>query len=580
MTRKRKVIACAVAGSIIASSTLIGIGLYKESIRERHENLYGYEDINPFLNIKVKDDDFVILPIGNHKNSKSYFINNKIKMCNKSDISLGIIIEPNTTLESDIYNDVELVKDLISSYNIDFPVYLDINKIIENKTTNKEIKIKLIKDFLDKCTSNGIYTGVYGTDTNLCRLYNECDIKDYDAFLVMDNNEIKYKGVYNIIKDLDGKIYSKENLALAIQNKKLNNKDNFVFDGKYTVSEGETLLDIALHFGISVNELLEFNNINEKDVITGTVLRIPCIVNTVIPDNNSDYKVLDNPLLGCDISYCQGKDIDWAKISRNYEFMIIRLSQGLNIDTCFENNTKNCKLNGIPYGIYCFNGFEGADYPDKNEYRKALEKQADFVVENLKNKVVDYPVYLDLETFGNTSFITRYSKEDIDIVLDVWREKITEAGYTPGIYCNKDTYFVIDSYIDIDLNDEFELWIAGSNDYNVRKELQDLNVLTNTYSYKDKNYSADILQVSEAVINSGAGNSEGCLDVNYSFKDYTKPVYYDYNENDELFKIKHFDPTPKSLPFILLGSSLGIAITSGIIIKKKKNKNKAKRYTK
>ena len=257
--------------------------------------------------------------------------------------------------------------------------------------------------------------------------------------------------------------------------------------------------------------------------------------------------------------------------------MIIRISQGLNIDTCFENYTKNCKLNGIPYGIYCYNGFEGSDYPDKNEYRKALEKQADFIIENLKNKVVDYPVYIDLETYGTTPFNSRYSSEDINIILDVWKEKITEAGFTPGIYCNRNTYSIIDSYVDTDLSDDFELWIAGGNDYKVRNEIQDLNIPTDTYTYQDRNYSADMLQVSESIINSGAGNIDGCVDVDFSFKDYTRPDYINNIDSDTLFKIKHFDPVPKSLPFVLIGSSLGLCITGGLFIKKKKNKTK--RYT-
>ena len=39
------------------------------------------------------------------------------------------------------------------------------------------------------------------------------------------------------------------------------------------------------------------------------------------------------------------------------------------------------------------------------------------------------------------------------------------AGYEPGIYCNRDTFEYISDSIDYDINEEFSTWISGGNQY-------------------------------------------------------------------------------------------------------------------
>lgn len=573
-----KITASLIGLGVIASSSY-GIYQYKENKRIKTENKYGYENINPYDYFKVKSDNFVLLDIGDHNTSKIFFQNKKIKMCNEKDISLGIIVSTDSYKESEIYDDVEYVKGIIKNNKIDFPVYLNIDKIIENENLNIEMKTKLIKDFLEKCSSNKIYVGVNGKDVNLCRMKKYCNITEYDAYVELDENQDEplYDGVCTIIKDKNGKITAKENLATIIGNKKLNSSDNFANDGKHVIKENESIIDIAMKYGMSEREILEFNNKSKKDIVPGVAIRIPCIIDKNIPETNSEYLKLEDPIRGCDISYAQGNNIDWQTVKDNFEYVIVKISQGLNLDSCYENNMKYCGLNNIKTGIYCYNGFPGSLYPDKEEYRRVLEKQADFVLENLKNKKVSYPIYLDIET--NQDVRNLYTSDDMKIMLDVWKDKMLNAGYEPGIYCNRDTFEYISNSIDYDINEEFSTWISGGNQYTRETrdiDIEDIKAIDNTYNYKNKNYTCDMLQVTDSATNAGAQNDKGHLDINYSYVDYSKKTTGTaLVEPDE---IKEFGFRTPSLNKIAIASSEGLSILAlgAIFIKKRKNKKMIK----
>ena len=50
-------------------------------------------------------------------------------------------------------------------------------------------------------------------------------------------------------------------------------------------------------------------------------------------------------------------------------------------------------------------------------------------------------------------------------MLKIWKEKIDESGYIPGLYCNQSAYKFIQSCVDYDLTDMFEVWLAGGEQY-------------------------------------------------------------------------------------------------------------------
>ena len=477
----KKFIALLLAGATALGGASLVLSNKPDSVGV--ENRYGHDDFSVVRCVdidafNIDENDFVVLDVGDHDSVGTHFQNTKMSYCNENDISLGIIISTSANDEVSIYDDVEYVKGIVRDYDVDFPVYLNIDDIMTNDDLNVEMKTKIIKDFLEKCSSNNIYVGIYGTDTNLCRVRNYCNITDYDAFLVMDKAEVSYEGTYNVCKNLDGEIRANYDLAQTINSKKLNLSSRFVNDGSYIFSEGDDLIDIALRYGLSVNELLDFNNMSRDDIEIGTELRVPCIIENSYSSKEDRYEVLDEPIRGCDISYAQGKNINWDEISNNFEYVILRCSQGTNLDSCFEDNIKNCNMYDIPVGVYCYNGFSNNDCVDIKDFTSKQNKQADFVLSCLKNKKIDYPVYFDIEAPNGTDIRDYVTKEQVNIMLDIWNKKMSESGYLPGLYFNQSGYRYIQSCVDYPLSEKFQVWIAGGDQYGKYDiDFEDINKL-------------------------------------------------------------------------------------------------------
>lgn len=573
------VVALTLAGTLAFG---VGAGIKKSKDKQNDKpviaNSVGHMDINPFINFNLDEEDFVVLDMGDHDSVRTSFEKPKAKYCNDHDITLGVIISSDSKDEESIYDDVEYTKNLIREYDIDFPVYLDINKIITNDDLNKEMKTKLIKDFVEKCAANNMYVGLYGTDTNLTRVKEYCDITEYDAFLVMDEENIKYDGSYTICQDLDGKVTAKEDLSQAIAKKSLNDQDQFVNDSIYKVAVGDDITDIALKSGMSVNELLKFNDLRKKDVVPGTQIRIPSnVANIISPDAEMEYPVLSEPIRGCDISYAQGSNINWDKMQENFEYIIIRSSQGLNKDKEFEANALNASQNGIPIGVYCYNNFTLAESDDIELFKQNQQKQADYTLELLKNKKVEYPVFLDVEG----SIRKTLNKEAVNAMLDIWVKTIGEAGYEPGLYCNQDGFNFLQSQVDYDLTDHMEVWLAGGEQYTGEKANIPLEKIVPSESVKNKIPGAKIIQATDSATGCGAANDKGHLDINFSYYDYANGKVVGEDQIDD--QIKEFT----RIDFDGI-SDIGLAVTIplaglgiiGALKKKKKNKEVQKVKTK
>lgn len=549
--------------------------LIKES-EEKPENQIGYTNINSVANLKVKDENFVILDIGDSKKEGVKRQDKKIEYCNKKDISLGLIVTPTSMLANDIYDDVELVKGIIAKNKVDLPIYFNIDKVIENNDIDNDTKIKIITMFLDKCSANGMYIGVYGKDTNLVYLKKYCKITEYDAYVVMDKEEIEYDGAYNLYQDEEGIIHSKNNLNLAeiIENKELNTKEKFVSDGAYVVKKSDDIIEIAMMYNISVNALLNYNDMKEENIKEGTVIRIPSSLNNIVPNTGNNSAELETPIRGCDISHFQ-KSVDWEQIKNNFDFIILKSNEGSLVDGMFEEHSINCALNNIPYGVYCFNARKGIDYTDNNIFEEALTEQAKKCLETIANKNIEYPVYFDLEVESEKEDIRKiYTKEQIGIMFDNWKRIMVDAGYTPGIYCNKSAYDYILSCYD---TSDFEIWIASYPEAAKEKNLEDIQAPeSNIVTYMGNNYETDIIQISDSAKNTGAPNARGFTDVDYSFKDYSKKSSKTENEyNFDIKEINRNNPIP-----IIIGTGLSLGagtITLGYIIKRKKNKRRVKR---
>ena len=537
--RKGKI--AAILAGVVLTGTIGGVLYQHFSSKEddtKQENQVGHEDLIPLPFLAVDDVDFVVLDIGNHQDIGTFFQNQKMKFCNENDISFGVVVSTTATDEAFIYDDVEYVKGVLSEYQVDFPVYLDINELMENNSLNTEMKTKIAKDFLEKCASNDIYVGVYGTDTNLCRFKKYCNISSYDAFLVMDQEKIQYDGTYYVVKDLKGNITASTDLAKVIQNNGNNTSNGFVQDGSYVVKANDDLIDIALQSGMSVDELLEFNEMKFSEVCEGVKLRIPSSIAPAM--GTGEFVPVDTPLVGCDISYAQTDNIDWKQMKENFQFIIIKCSEGTTLDSYFNQNIKNCNTYGIPVGAYCYNGFHLDNTASLDNFISNQREQANFVLGALKNKKIDYPVYLDVEIPSGAKWEDLYNKEYVSVMFDIWVDTMEKAGYLPGLYCNQSGLDFLQSCVDYDLSERFELWVAGGDQYT--GETQDIE-FQDVYpsSILESRENVSMAQATDSAVHAGAGNGRGHLDINYSEVDYTQEI----TEYDgDTFPLKEFTRIP------------------------------------
>jgi GH25 family lysozyme M1 (1,4-beta-N-acetylmuramidase) len=158
---------------------------------------------------------------------------------------------------------------------------------------------------------------------------------------------------------------------------------------------------------------------------------------------------------GIDVSRYQ-LDIDWERVAAaGVEFAIIRLgfrgsSEGaLFLDPFFEANIEGAIANGIDVGVYFFTQALNVE--------EVLE-EAEFILEHIEGYDLAYPVVIDIEAIGTTNPRTQnMTREEWTEVAIAFCERIKEAGYTPMIYGNLHSFFIM---LDISRLEEYEKWFA------------------------------------------------------------------------------------------------------------------------
>lgn len=155
---------------------------------------------------------------------------------------------------------------------------------------------------------------------------------------------------------------------------------------------------------------------------------------------------------GIDVSKWQG-DIRWDKVkATDVDYAIIRCGYGNDEtsqdDTYWKANADACTQNGIPFGTYIYS------YADSKE---AARSEAEHVLRLVKGYDLTYPIYLDLE---ENSVRNKLNSAQIAEVAKTFCDIIENAGYTVGVYANKDWFdnFLTDSYFN-----GVNKWVAQYN---------------------------------------------------------------------------------------------------------------------
>lgn len=131
---------------------------------------------------------------------------------------------------------------------------------------------------------------------------------------------------------------------------------------------------------------------------------------------------------GIDVSAWNGV-IDWQKVA-NYGmgFAILRITEkGNKTDSTFERNYAGCITHNIPVGVYKYSYATNIS---------EIKYEAEAVINVLKQRKLDYPVFLDIEDKCQENL-----SQDLMIqMIDTFRDIIIRAGYQFGVYCGYSWY--------------------------------------------------------------------------------------------------------------------------------------------
>lgn len=158
---------------------------------------------------------------------------------------------------------------------------------------------------------------------------------------------------------------------------------------------------------------------------------------------------------GIDVSKYQ-KKINWKSVaSDGVEYAFIRLgirgsSEGkIILDDTYEDNIEGALANKIDVGVYFFT--------QALNKKEAIE-DAEFVLDNIKDYDVNYPIVLDVEEITTKNPRTKdMTMQDWTDVCIAFCDTIKAAGYTPMIYGNLKTFLLM---VDIEQLEAYEKWFA------------------------------------------------------------------------------------------------------------------------
>lgn len=163
---------------------------------------------------------------------------------------------------------------------------------------------------------------------------------------------------------------------------------------------------------------------------------------------------------GVDISSYNG-DIDLTP----YDFVIIRINEGVKIDSMFEANVCKCEELNIPYGVYWYDYALNLD---------GAAEQAEMVLKAIEGKNISCGVWFDMEDAdGFKAANGILTKEHITPLVNKFLEIISKAGYYCGVYS---TEIWFNTYMpEVECNKWIAFW--GINDGEVHGDFSDKAVM-------------------------------------------------------------------------------------------------------
>lgn len=490
------------------------------------ENKIGYENINTRFNTKVHTNNFVVLHIKRRMYNDITALTNKLNKCKNEGISVSLVLDSDSSSLNDIYMDIDYLESILSRFDIDMPIYINIDKIMLNKKLNNTMKKEIIESFINKMDNSSYRIGIYGSDTNLNDLNNHLvDITNRSVFLVRDCEEVKYIGNIDITKGLSGEITASKNLSMVTDSNVI-----LPCSAMYIVGENETLHSIALKCRLSEEDLMKYNNV--KEVSVGDSLYIPNLYEVI--DSNKDLVSYNFGVRkGIDISDYQDT-ISWDRVSETSDYVIVevaRIKSDTYLDTASEH-IQNVITNNIDLGLYmCLGGKE-----ETSIVLERISNYLDRLDSELKSKNINIdksktPIFIDFEL--DSSEINYYD------IAQGFKELCNNHGFmNVGIYGNSNTLSCIsDDFVKHGTSlktADFYIWAAGGPNYkdeskwiNKGFKMSELEEVTET---SNNEYTVSMQQVTNVCTDTGATNSMGHCDVSFL---YDESMFSDNSEVED-----------------------------------------------
>lgn len=161
---------------------------------------------------------------------------------------------------------------------------------------------------------------------------------------------------------------------------------------------------------------------------------------------------------GIDVSTYQ-KDIDWKKVrKKGIRFAMVRVGYRANDngkiykDKRFEQNVKGALKAGLDVGVYFFS--------EAKTKKEAIE-EAKFVIKNIRNKGITYPVAFDMEDTREKDRHEDLSKKQRTIIADAFCHVVKSNGFQPMIYSYPSWIY---NKVDYTRLTRYDMWLAHYTD--------------------------------------------------------------------------------------------------------------------
>lgn len=183
----------------------------------------------------------------------------------------------------------------------------------------------------------------------------------------------------------------------------------------------------------------------------------------ILDDNGQPEYIGENyvAVKGIDVSFYQG-EIDWESVKNDgIEFVFIRCGfrgyekGSLNIDERFEEYINGASEAGLDVGVYFFS---------QATSREEAEEEAEYVLDLINGYDITMPVVFDWEKIDSQEN-ARTNDVEPTVVTEAaigFCEKIKSAGYTPCVYCYRNTGYYV---YDIAAIKDYVMWMSIPGDY-------------------------------------------------------------------------------------------------------------------